>query len=64
LYIETGGTLDIKGLKTYDRGIKVLFTAGARNCSHHSEQTCSGANPASYPMGIQGYFFGGKAADT
>jgi len=36
---------------------------GARNFSlHHRVQTCSGAHPASYPMGKKGSFPGCKAA--
>jgi hypothetical protein len=29
---------------------------------HHRVQTCSGAHPASYPVGTRGSFSGGKAA--
>jgi hypothetical protein len=37
--------------------------AGAGNfCLHHRVQNCSGAHPASYPMGTRGSFPGGKAA--
>jgi hypothetical protein len=39
------------------------FFVGAGNFSlHHRVQNGSGAHPASYPMGIRGYFPGGKAA--
>jgi hypothetical protein len=46
-----------------DRGSRVRFPAGAGNFSlHHCIHNGSGAHPASYPMGIRGSFFGGKAA--
>jgi hypothetical protein len=46
-----------------DRGLRVLFPAGAGNFSlHHREENGSGAHPASYPMGTRGSFLGGKAA--
>jgi hypothetical protein len=46
-----------------DRGSRVRFPAGARNFSlHHSVQNCSGAHPASYPMGTGDFFPGGKAS--
>jgi hypothetical protein len=41
----------------------VRFPAGAGNFSlHHHVQNCSGAHPASYPMGTRGSFTGVKAA--
>jgi hypothetical protein len=46
-----------------DRMIGVRFPAGAGKFSlRHRVQTGSGAHPASYPMGIWGYFSGVKAA--
>jgi hypothetical protein len=46
-----------------DRGSRVRFPAGAVNFSLHNRvQNCSGAHPASYPMGTGGTFPGGKAA--
>jgi hypothetical protein len=46
-----------------DRGPRVRFPAGAGNFSlHHRVQNCSGAHPASYPMGTRGSFSGGKDA--
>jgi hypothetical protein len=46
-----------------DRMIGVRFPAYARNFFlRHRVQTCSGAHPASYPMGIGSSFPGGKAA--
>jgi hypothetical protein len=40
-----------------------LFPAGARDFSlFYSVQIGSGAHPASYPMGTEGDFPGGKAA--
>jgi hypothetical protein len=48
-----------------DRGSRVRFPAGVGNFSlHHRVQNCSGAHPASYPMGTRGCFPGGKAAGT
>jgi hypothetical protein len=48
-----------------DRGSRVRFPAGAGNFSlHHRVQNCSGAHPASYPMGTRGCFPGGKAAGS
>jgi hypothetical protein len=45
------------------RGSRVRFPVGAGNISlHHRLQKCSGAHPASYPMGTRGSFSGGKAA--
>jgi hypothetical protein len=46
-----------------DRDSRVRFPAGAGNSSlHHRVQNGSGAHPASYPMGTNGSFPGGKAA--
>jgi hypothetical protein len=46
-----------------DRMSGVRSTAGAGNFSLRSRvQTCSGFQPASYPMGSGGSFSGGKAA--
>jgi hypothetical protein len=40
----------------------VRVPAGVGNFSlHHRVQTCSGAHPASYPMGTRGFFSGSKA---
>jgi hypothetical protein len=51
------------GYELDDRGSKVRFPVGARNFSlHHRVQNGSGAHPASYSMGIRGFFLGGKAA--
>jgi hypothetical protein len=37
-----------------DRGCRVQFQARAGNFSlHHHVQTCSGAHPASHPMGTR-----------
>jgi hypothetical protein len=45
-----------------DRGSRVRFPAGVGNFSlHHRVQNGSGVHPTSYPMGIRGSFFGGKA---
>jgi hypothetical protein len=45
------------------RGSRFRFPAGAGNFSlHHSVQTGSGAQPASYPMGTKGSFPGNKVA--
>jgi hypothetical protein len=45
------------------RSSRVRFLAGAGNFSlHHRVQNCSGAHPASYPMGTGVSFPGGKAA--
>jgi hypothetical protein len=42
-------------------GSRVRFLAGAGNFSfHHRVQNCSGAHPASYPMGTRGCLAGGK----
>jgi hypothetical protein len=50
------------GYRLDDRGSSVRFPAGAENFSlHHRVQNCSGAHPASYPMGTRGSFLGGKA---
>jgi hypothetical protein len=54
--IATGYGLD-------DRSSRVRFRAGAGSFSlHHRVHNCSGAHPASYPMGIGGSFPVGKAA--
>jgi hypothetical protein len=46
-----------------DRGSRVRFPTGAGNFSfHHCVQNCSGAHPASYPMGTRDSFPVGKAA--
>jgi hypothetical protein len=46
-----------------DRGSRVRFPAGTGNFSvHYRVKNCSGAHPASYPMGERGCFLGGKAA--
>jgi hypothetical protein len=46
-----------------DRSFRVRSSAGAGNFSlHHLVQHGSGAHPASYPMGTEGCFSGGKAA--
>jgi hypothetical protein len=48
-----------------DQGCWVRFSVGAGNFSlHHRVQNGSGAHPASYPVGIRGFFPGGKAAGT
>jgi hypothetical protein len=47
-----------------DRGSRVRFPAVAGNFSlHHRVQNGSGAHPVSYPMGTEGFFPGGKAAE-
>jgi hypothetical protein len=44
-----------------DRGIRFRFPVGAGNFSlNHRVQNCSGAHPASYPMGTRGSFLGVK----
>jgi hypothetical protein len=46
-----------------DQGSRVRFPAGAGNFSlHHCVKNGSRAYPASYPMGTEGSFPGGKAA--
>jgi hypothetical protein len=46
-----------------DRVSRVRFPPGAGNFSlHHRVQNGSGAQPASYPMGIKGSFPVGKVA--
>jgi hypothetical protein len=46
-----------------NRGSRVRLTAGVGNFSlHHRVQNGSGAHPASYQMGTEGSFTGGKAA--
>jgi hypothetical protein len=46
-----------------DQGSRVRFPAGARNFSlHHCVHNGSGAHTASYPMGTNGSFPGGKMA--
>jgi hypothetical protein len=46
-----------------DRGSRVRFPTEAGNFSlHHRVQTCSGAHPASYPMGTGGSYTGDKVA--
>jgi hypothetical protein len=46
-----------------DRDSRVRFPARAGNLSlHHLVQNGSGAHPASYPMGTEGSFPGGKSA--
>jgi hypothetical protein len=46
-----------------ERDSRVRFPAGTENFPlHHRVQNCSGAHPASYPMGTRGSFLGGKAA--
>jgi hypothetical protein len=46
-----------------NRGSRVRFPAEAGKFSlHHRVQNASGANPASYPIGIGGFFPGSKAA--
>jgi hypothetical protein len=48
-----------------DRGSRVRFPAGDWNFSLRCRiQNCSGAHPASYPMGTMGSFRGGKATGT
>jgi len=49
-----------------NRMIGVRFPAGAGNFSlrHRCVQNCSGAHPASYPLGTRGRFPGGKAAGS
>jgi hypothetical protein len=55
-YIALGYGLD-------NRGSRVRFPAWAGNFSlHHRVQNGSGAHPATYPMGINGSFPGGKTA--
>jgi hypothetical protein len=45
-----------------DRSARVRFPAEAGNFSlHHRVQNVSGAHQASYPMGTEGSFPGGKA---
>jgi hypothetical protein len=45
-----------------NRGSRVRFQVGTGNLSlHHRVQNGSGAQPASYPMGIRDSFLGGKA---
>jgi hypothetical protein len=47
------------------RGSRVRFPVGTGNFSlHHCFQSSSGANPASYPMGIRGSYLGGKAVEA
>jgi hypothetical protein len=54
--IATGYGLD-------DRAVGVPNPGRVKNFSLlHVFQTCSGAHPASYPMGTGGSFPGGKAA--
>jgi hypothetical protein len=56
--IATGYGLD-------DRMFGVRFPVRAGNFSlRHYVQTGSGAHPASYPMGTEGSFHGGKAAEA
>jgi hypothetical protein len=46
-----------------DRGSRVRFPARDGNFSlHHGVQNCSGAHPASYPLGTSSSFPGDKAA--
>jgi hypothetical protein len=46
-----------------DRGSRVRLSVRTGNFSlHHRVQNGSGAHPASYPMGTEGSFPGGKAA--
>jgi hypothetical protein len=46
-----------------DRMIGVRVPAGAGNFSlRHRVQTSTGVHPASYPMGTEDFFSGGKAA--
>jgi hypothetical protein len=53
------------GHRLDDWGSRVRFPAGAGNSSlHHRVQNGSGSHPASYPMGIRGFFPGGKATGT
>jgi hypothetical protein len=49
----TGWTIGVLGFDSR-RALVIFF--------HHRIQNGSGANPASYPMGIRGSFLGGKAA--
>jgi hypothetical protein len=51
------------GLELDDRMIAVRFSTGAGNFSlGHHVHTCSGAHPASYPLGTGGCYPWGKAA--
>jgi hypothetical protein len=51
------------GYGLHDPGSRVRFPAGAGNFSlHYRVQNGSGAHPASYLMGTEGSFPGGKAA--
>jgi hypothetical protein len=60
LYSSVGIAL---GYGLDDRGSRVRFPAGAGNFSlHYRIQSGSGVHPASYPMGTEGFFPGGKAA--
>jgi hypothetical protein len=53
----------VTGYELDDRMIGVQFPAGDENFSlRYHVQTCSGAHPASSPMGTRGSFPGGKAA--
>jgi hypothetical protein len=52
-------------LRLTDRGIEVLFMAGVKDfCFLQSERTGSGAQQASYSMGIGSNFPEGKAAEV
>jgi hypothetical protein len=52
-------------LRAGDRGSGVRFPAGTENFSlHYRVQNGSGAHPASYPMGTEGSFPGGKVAGS
>jgi hypothetical protein len=54
--------ISVLGYELDDRGFRVLFPAGAGNFSlHYRVQNGSRAQPASYAMGIRGFFLGGKA---
>jgi hypothetical protein len=59
-YLKVGIAL---GYGLNNQGSRVRFLAGDGNFSfHHCVQNCSGAHPASYPMGTRGSFPGSKAA--
>jgi hypothetical protein len=50
------------GLRTGWSEVRVPAEAGKFSLHHRCVQNSSEAHPASYPVGIRGYFPGGKAA--
>jgi hypothetical protein len=62
LYMSRDSSIGIAlGYGADDRGSGVRFPAGAGTFSlHHRVQNCSGAHPASYPMGTRVFFLGIK----